>query len=279
MERSSRRDRRVSPRRAADAVRKGGPPFVMLTAYDATTAAVLEEAGVTLLLVGDSVGNTHLGYATTLPVTLEVMLHHTAAVSRGVSEAVVVADLPFGSYEVDPADGMRAALRLVQEGGAHAVKAEGGSGAVVELAGRLVTAGVPFMGHLGLLPQSVRLTGYRMQGRGPAAAKGILEQAQALAEAGAFAIVLEAVPAELAAEVTAAVAVPTIGIGAGGATDGQVLVIDDLLGRTAEPPGFARRYADLRTVMRAAVEAFAADVASGAFPSADAPTEQTHRRG
>ncbi|MFO8075175.1 MAG: 3-methyl-2-oxobutanoate hydroxymethyltransferase [Actinomycetota bacterium] len=246
---------------------KHGPaPFAMLTAYDATTAEILSEAGIPLLLVGDSVGDNVLGHATTVPVTLEDMLHHTGAVVRGATGPLVIADLPFGSYQVDVTEGMRAALRLVKEGGAHAVKAEGGE-RVVDLARRLVEAGVPFMGHLGLTPQSVHEMGYRVQGREPAAAERILADASALEEAGAFAIVLEGVPASLGKAVTAAVGVPTIGIGAGADTDGQVLVVHDLLGLGAgPPPSFVKAYADLRGTMAEAVRAFADDVAAGAFP-------------
>ena len=242
-------------------------PFAMLTAYDATTAAILAEAGIPLLLVGDSVGDNVLGHATTVPVTLEDMLHHTRAVARGAAGSLVIADLPFGSYQVDVDEGMRAALRLVKEGGAHAVKAEGGT-RVSELARRLVEAGVPFMGHLGLTPQSVHEMGYRVQGRGPEAAEGILADAQALEAAGAFAIVLEGVPASLGKAVTDAVGVPTIGIGAGADTDGQVLVVHDLLGLSpGPPPRFVKAYADLRGVITDAVRAFADDVAAGVFPA------------
>ena len=244
-----------------------GERFVMLTAYDALTAGALEEAGVPVLLVGDSLGMVVLGHDSTLPVTVDDVVHHTAAVRRGTRRALVVADLPFMSYQVSTEDGMRAAGRLLQEGGAHAVKLEGG-GRAVELTARLVEAGVPVMGHLGLTPQSVhRLGGFKVQGRDEAAAEQLLADAHALQRAGAFAIVLEAVPATLAERVTRALAVPTIGIGAGAGTDGQVLVVTDLLGLgTGRRPRFVKAYADLNVVIADAVKTFASEVADGVYP-------------
>jgi len=248
--------------------REAGQRFAMLTAYDAPTAKLLEAAGIPVLLVGDSVADAVLGRSGTVGVTLEEMVHHTAAVARGTERALVVADLPFGSYQVTVEDGMRAALRLVGQGGAHAVKAEG---AQVELCARLVRAGVPFMGHVGLTPQAVhQLGGYRVQGRDAQAAQRLQREAQELAEAGAFAVVLEAVPAALAAEITAALPVPTIGIGAGAGCDAQVLVTHDLLGLGSGPaPRFVKAYADLAGVITDAATRFREDVARGEFPDAE----------
>jgi 3-methyl-2-oxobutanoate hydroxymethyltransferase len=240
-----------------------GTRFAMLTAYDFPTARILDRAGVPLLLVGDSVGRNVLGYPNELPVTVEEILHHTKAVVRGAERAMVVGDLPFMSYQASVADGVRNAGRLVKEGGAHAVKLEGPQ---YELVHRLSEIGVPAMAHVGLTPQAVLgLGGYRVQGRGESAAH-VLEQAVQLEKAGAFAIVLEAMPAELGTEITRELGIPTIGIGAGNGTDGQVLVVHDLLGINETVPRLAKRYADLRTVMTGAAEAYVRDVASGAFP-------------
>lgn len=240
-----------------------GRRFTMLTAYDYPTAQILDAAGVPVLLVGDSVGRNALGYANELPVTMEEMLHHVKAVTRGTAQAMVVADLPFMSYQASMEDGVRNAGRLVKEGGAHAVKLEGPQ---LDLVHRLVEIGIPVMAHVGLTPQSVNgLGGYRVQGRGEAA-HAVLEQAQQLEKAGSFAIVLEAMPAELAGEITASLQIPTIGIGAGAACDAQVLVINDLLGLTEHPPKLAKAYADLRAVIAGAVQAFSEDVAAGTFP-------------
>ena len=243
-----------------------GRRFAMLTAYDHPTAQILDTAGVPVLLVGDSVGRNVLGYANELPVTMDEMLHHVKAVTRGATQALVVADLPFMSYQASLEDGVRNAGRLIKEGGAHAVKLEGPQ---LDLVHRLVEIGIPVMAHVGLTPQSVNgLGGYRVQGRGEAAHK-VLEQAQQLEKAGSFAIVLEAMPSELAGEITASLQIPTIGIGAGPSCDAQVLVINDLLGLTEHPPKLAKAYANLRGVITEAVEAFSEDVASGAFPDGD----------
>jgi 3-methyl-2-oxobutanoate hydroxymethyltransferase len=240
-----------------------GTRWAMLTAYDFPTAQILDGAGVPVLLVGDSVGRNVLGYANELPVTMEEILHHTRAVSRGVERAMVVGDMPFMSFQASIEDGVRNAGRLIKEGGAHAVKLEG---ARFDLVHRLVEIGIPVMAHIGLTPQSVYgLGGYRVQGRGEAAAK-VLDQAHALEKAGAFSIVLEAMPAELGADITKELAIPTIGIGAGNATDAQVLVINDLLGLNEKVPKLAKKYADLRSVISSAVEAFVDDVRSGTFP-------------
>jgi 3-methyl-2-oxobutanoate hydroxymethyltransferase len=243
-----------------------GRRWAMLTAYDFPTAQILDRAGVPVLLVGDSLGRNVLGYANELPVTMGEMLHHVRAVARGTIEAMIVGDLPFMSYQASIEDGVRNAGRLVKEGGAHAVKLEGPQ---LDLVHRLVEIGIPVMAHVGLTPQSVHgLGGYRVQGRGEAAHK-VVEQAQQLEKAGAFAIVLEAMPADLAEEITVGLQIPTIGIGAGNATDAQVLVINDLLGITEKPPKFARAYADLPRTITEAVTAFTADVETGAFPDGD----------
>ncbi|MEW6059184.1 MAG: 3-methyl-2-oxobutanoate hydroxymethyltransferase [Actinomycetota bacterium] len=240
-----------------------GRRFAMLTAYDCPTARILDEAGIPVLLVGDSVGRNVLGYPSELPVTMEEMLHHTRAVVRGTKEAMVVADMPFMSFQVSVEDGVRNAGRLVKEGGAQAVKIEGPQ---LELVRRLLDVGIPAMAHVGLTPQSVNLFGgYCVQGRGEDASK-ILDQAMALEKAGAFSIVLEAIPAELAAKIAHSVNVPTIGIGAGPHCDAQVLVIHDLLGITERPPRFARAYANLREETARAARDFAREVAEGIFP-------------
>jgi len=240
-----------------------GKRFAMLTAYDYPTARILDEAGIPVLLVGDSLGSNVLGYENTLPVTMEEMLHHTRAVARGVREAMVVGDMPFLSYQVSVEEGVRNAGRFLKEGGAHAVKIEGPQ---VELVHRLVELGIPVMAHVGLTPQSVHgLGGYRVQGRGEAGAR-VLDQALALEKAGAFAIVLEAMPAELGAEITGALQIPTIGIGAGPGCDAQVLVLHDILGLSEKPPKLAKAYADVRGEIDRAARAFSADVQAGRFP-------------
>ena len=237
--------------------------WVMLTAYDFPTAQILDRAGVPVLLVGDSLGRNALGYANELPVTMEDMLHHVQAVSRGAEHAMVVGDLPFMSYQASIEDGVRNAGRLVKQGGAHAVKLEGPQ---VDLVHRLTEIGIPAMAHIGLTPQAVYgLGGYRVQGRGEAA-QSVLDQAAQLEKAGAFSIVLEAMPAELGAEITGSVQIPTIGIGAGAGTDAQVLVINDLLGLTEQPPKLAKAYADLRGTITEAVTTFVSDVEAGTFP-------------
>ncbi len=252
------------------AFKERGEPFVMLTAYDAPSARLLDEAGIPLILVGDSVGNVVLGYDSTLPVTMDEMVHHTAAVVRGRKNALVIADMPFMSYQTSVEEGTRNAGRLMKEGGANAVKLEGGA-RVVELVARLVDAGVPVMGHLGLTPQSVnQLGGYKVQGRSEEAAHRLIQDAKDLEAAGAFALVLEAVPEQVAHEVTTSLHIPTIGIGAGPHCDGQVLVLHDLLGITAAPtPRFVKRYAELGDEIKQAVTRFADDVAAGIYPSAE----------
>jgi 3-methyl-2-oxobutanoate hydroxymethyltransferase len=247
------------------AFKQRGERFAMLTAYDVPTARILDEAGIPILLVGDSLAQNVLGYATTLPITMEEMLHHTRAVSRGSTNALIVADMPFLSFQTSLEDGIRNAGRFLKEGGAHAVKIEG---PMAELAHALVDRGIPVMGHLGLTPQSVHaMGGYRVQGRSDQDAQRLMVEAEHLGKAGAFAIVLEGVPVDVARAITEAVDVPTIGIGAGPHCDGQVLVITDLLGLGAGAyPKFAKQYADLRSEITRAVTAFKKDVETGSFP-------------
>ncbi|HEX8150020.1 MAG TPA: 3-methyl-2-oxobutanoate hydroxymethyltransferase [Pyrinomonadaceae bacterium] len=246
-----------------------GEKLVCLTAYDYPTARIVDEAGTDIILVGDSLGNVVLGYDSTVPVTLEEMLHHTRAARRGVERALLVADMPYGTYHTGPDDAVRSALRLVKEGGAEAVKLEGGRSRA-ETVRRLVAAEIPVMGHLGLTPQSLnKLGSYRLQAKTADAARALVEDALALEEAGAFAVVLEVVPREIAREVTAALRVPTIGIGAGPDCDAQILVTHDLVGLSFSKtsPRFVRQYANLRDAMNEAFQAYADDVRSGAFPS------------
>ena len=249
------------------AIKRRGERFAMVTAYDATSAAILDEAGIPTILVGDSLGMVELGYDSTIPVTLDEMIHHTRAVTRGAPHALVVADLPFGTYQNGPAQALTSAVRMLQEGGAAAVKIEGG-GPMVEVTAHLVGAGIPVMSHLGLTPQSVhQFGGFKLQGRDEADAERIVADAVALAEAGAFTILLECIPTEVGRRVTEAVPVPTIGIGAGHHTDGQVLVWHDLLGLTTGPlPRFVKAYANLRSEIGGAVRAFQAEVADGEYP-------------
>jgi 3-methyl-2-oxobutanoate hydroxymethyltransferase len=239
-----------------------------LTAYDHPTARLLDEAGIDILLVGDSLGMVVLGYDTTLPVTLDEILHHTAAVVRGARRALVVADMPYGSYHVSVEDGIRNALRLVKETGAAAVKLEGGERRL-ELIARLVEAEVPVMGHIGLTPQSFHmLGGFKVQGKTAEAADRLIRDARAVEAAGAFSVVLESIPREIAAQITRELRIPTIGIGAGPDCDGQVLVFHDLVGLSLEhSPKFSRRYADLAGIISEAARRFADDVQEGGFPS------------
>ncbi len=247
-----------------------------LTAYDYPTARLLDEAGVDVLLVGDSVGMAVLGYDSTLPVTLEDMLHHTRAVRRGTQRALLVADMPYGSYHDEPAEAVRRALRFVKEAGAEAVKVEGGERRMDTIS-RLVDAEIPVMGHIGLTPQSVNaFGGFRVQGKTAQAGEQILRDAHAVEAAGAFSIVLESIPRELAARITSELRIPTIGIGAGPDCDGQVLVIHDLLGMSfGHKPKFVRNYANVgETISRAAAE-YCRDVRQGSFPSDE---ESYHKR-
>ncbi|MBV9947488.1 MAG: 3-methyl-2-oxobutanoate hydroxymethyltransferase [Myxococcales bacterium] len=243
-------------------------PLAVVTAYDFTMARLIDEAGVDVVLVGDSLGMVIQGLPTTLPVTLEEIAYHGRAVARGVSRAHVVADLPFMSYQVSPAQAVESAGKLLKEGACESVKLEGGV-PYAEHVRRIVRAGVPVMGHVGLMPQSVHaLGGFRLQGRGEAEAARVLADAKAIEEAGAYAIVLEAIPPDVAARVTDAVSVPTIGIGAGPACDGQVLVCTDLLGLArGHAPRFAKRYAELGDAVVESVRRYVGEVRAGAFPA------------
>ncbi len=255
--------------------RKGaGPALTMVTAYDFTMARLLDEAGVDLLLVGDSLGMVVQGLANTLPVTLDEMAYHSRAVARASARAHVVVDMPFMSYQVSPSQAVESVGKLVKDGAAESVKLEGGED-FAEHVWRIVRAGVPVMGHVGLMPQSVHaLGGFKVQGRGDDAASKVIADAKAIEEAGAYAIVLEAIPPDVAAEVTRAVSIPTIGIGAGVACDGQVLVCTDLLGMSrGHAPKFAKRYAELGDAIVAATRRYVDEVRSGAFPAA----EQTYK--
>jgi 3-methyl-2-oxobutanoate hydroxymethyltransferase len=246
---------------------KGNGHFACLTAYDFTTARWVDEAGLPLILVGDSLATTMLGYPNTLPVTMEQMLHHVAAVARGVSGALVVADMPFMSYQVSTEQALTNAGRFIKEAGAGAVKLEGG-GLRVDAVRALVQNGIPVLGHIGLTPQSLRqVGGYKVQGRADADAERLVADARALQEAGVFALVIECVPRDLGDAISAAVTVPTIGIGAGAGCDGQILVTHDLLGLSgARVPSFVKRYAELGEAMKQAFLAYKADVEAGRFP-------------
>ena len=239
-----------------------------LTAYDFPSAKLVDEAGVDVILVGDSLGMVVLGYENTVPVTMDDMLHHTRAVRRGVKRALLVADMPYGSYHTGAGEAVTNALRLIKEGGAEAVKLEGGERRL-EVISRMVEAEIPVMGHVGLTPQSVNaLGGFRVQGRTADTAEQLLRDARAVEAAGAFCIVLESVPRELGAAITRELRIPTIGIGAGPDCDGQVLVYHDLLGLTAGPtPRFARHYAELGAEVKRAVREYCDDVQAGTFPS------------
>ena len=256
------------------AYKERGERFVMLTAYDALSARLLDEAGIPLILVGDTLGMVMLGHDSTVPVTMEEMIHHTKAVRRGTASCFVVGDMPFMSYQGSLDEGMRNAGRFLKEAGANAVKLEGG-GRTTELVSRLTEAGIPVMGHLGLTPQSVnQLSGYRVQGRSDEQAHRIVQDAKDLEAAGAFSVVLEAVPSALAAEVTRSLEVPTIGIGAGPSCDGQVLVWHDFLGITqGKAPKFVKRYASLADEIKRAASEFASEVAEGTYPGPEHSSE------
>jgi 3-methyl-2-oxobutanoate hydroxymethyltransferase len=248
-------------------MKKKNQKVTMLTAYDYGTAGVVDEAGIDIILVGDSLGMVVLGYESTLPVTMEDMIHHTKAVCRGAKRAMVIGDMPFMSYQVSVAEAVRNAGRFLQEAGAHGVKLEGGR-EVAEVTRRIASAGIPVMAHLGLTPQSVhQLGGYKVQGKDDAAAKRMIEDARILEEAGAFAVVLECVPVQLAREITESLTISTIGIGAGVHCDGQVLVINDMLGIFERfTPKFVKKYANLNLQMKEAVRQYCDEVRTGAFP-------------
>jgi 3-methyl-2-oxobutanoate hydroxymethyltransferase len=245
-----------------------GEKIAMLTAYDYSTARIVDQAGVPLILVGDSLGMVVLGYESTIPVTMEEMLHHTKAVVRGTKQAMVIGDMPFMTYHISADDALRNAARFIQEAGAQAIKLEGGV-SVAEKVRRIVECGIPVMGHIGLTPQSIhQFGGFKVQGRTPEAAVRIFKDAQALEEAGAFAVVLETVPTPLATLITRKVGIPTIGIGAGIGCDGQVQVINDILGSYTDfVPKHAKQYAQLADIMSSAITEYYNEVKAGTFPT------------
>jgi 3-methyl-2-oxobutanoate hydroxymethyltransferase len=242
-----------------------GRPIVSLTAWDYVTARLLDAAGVDLILVGDSLA-VMLGYETTLPITLEETLHHAKAVRRGVKRALLVVDLPFLTYQENPQQAMHSAGRVLKETGAQAVKLEGGYPAIAQTVAQLVQAGIPVMGHIGLTPQSIHQIGLRQQGKTPEAGERLIAEAIALEQAGAFSIVLEHIPTQLAAQITQKLTIPTIGIGAGPDCDGQVLVTSDLLGLSERQPPFAKVYANLSEAIAQAVQSYAVEVREHKFP-------------
>lgn len=261
--------KRVTTRRLIE-MKSAGKPIACLTAYDAVSAIILDESGVDVLLVGDSVGNVIQGHDTTIPVTLEHMIYHTQAVVRAVSRALVVTDMPFMSYQVSPQEAFKNAGRLMKEAGSGAVKLEGGQ-RVAESVRLMTDNGIPVMGHLGLTPQSIHQFGsYKERGSTPEEAEVMKRDALALQDAGAFAIVLEKIPAELASQITSSLDIPTIGIGAGPGCDGQILVWTDMMGMSTDfHPRFVRRYADLRSTMIDAASQYVRDVKDKSFPSAE----------
>ena len=257
---------RVSPEQIQQ-MKAHGERIPMLTAYDYSMARLLDAAGIPMLLVGDSMGNVILGHSSTLPVTLDDIIRHTAAVVRGTTKALVVADLPFGSFQVSPEETMRAAVRLMKEGGSQAVKLEGGVRSAPSVR-MLVEAGIPVMGHVGMTPQSVNaFGGFKVQGKTEAAARALLEDVAALEDAGAFAVVLELVPAELARLATERSAIPTIGIGAGPDCDGEVQVLYDILGLSDFTPRHSRHFGELGTALTNAASQFAQEVRERSFPT------------
>jgi 3-methyl-2-oxobutanoate hydroxymethyltransferase len=264
---STREHRTTVP--SLQARKRRGERITMLTAYDFCFASLFDQAGIDVLLVGDSLGNVVQGQATTLPVTLDEMIYHTRLVARGARRALVVSDLPFGTYQISSEEGLRSAVRCVKEGGAQAVKLEGGC-AVADTIARIVAAEIPVMGHVGLTPQAIhRMGGHRVQGRSQSGRARVLADARAVEAAGAFAVVLEGMPAELAAEITRSLAIPTIGIGAGVDCDGQVLVMHDLLGLSEGSPSFVKQYASLGALAVQAARRFADEVADAKFPDAE----------
>jgi len=249
-------------------MKQKGEKIAMLTAYDYSMARLLDGAGIDILLVGDSASNVMAGHETTLPITLDQMIYHASSVIRAVERALVVVDLPFGSYQGDSGEALRSSIRIMKEAGAHAVKLEGGA-EIKDSIARILTAGVPVMGHLGLTPQSIYKFGtYTVRAKKEAEAEKLIEDAKLLEEVGCFAIVLEKIPAKLAAKVTAAIQIPVIGIGAGQNVDGQVLVMQDMLGITQDfKPRFLRMYADLQKIITEAVDNYITDVKSNDFPN------------
>lgn len=247
-----------------------GEKISMLTAYDYTMARIIDAAGIEVILVGDSASNVMAGYDTTVPMTLDHMIYHASCVVRGVDRALVIADLPFMSYQVTSKEALISAGRMMKEAGVHGVKVEGGK-PIIDTVRKIVDAGIPVMGHLGLTPQSIYKFGtYKVRATEDAEAESLIEDAKRLEEAGCFSLVLEKIPAQLAARVTDALSIPTIGIGAGAACDGQVLVLHDMLGLNKEfNPRFLRRYADLNTVITEAVQKYIDDIKKGDFPNED----------
>jgi len=249
-------------------MKQKGEKIAMLTAYDYTTAKIIDEVGIPLILVGDSLGMVVLGYETTIPVTTEEMLHHTKAVVRGAKQAMIVGDMPFMTYHISVSQALENAARFIQEGGAQAIKLEGGV-TVAEKVQRIVECGIPVMGHIGLTPQSIhQFGGFKVQGKTPEAAARLLKDARALEEAGAFSIVMETVPAPLSKLITDSISIPTIGIGAGIGCDGQVQIINDILGSFTDfVPKHAKQYAKLADIMSSAITEYYNEVKAGSFPT------------
>lgn len=261
--------RKVTTRRFQE-MKERGEKIAMLTSYDYSLARLVDEAGIDAILVGDSASNVMIGNATTLPITLDQMIYHAKCVTNGVKRALVVCDMPFGSYQGNPTEALASAIRIMKESGAEAVKLEGGE-EIADSIKLILSAGIPVMGHLGLTPQSINKFGtYNVRAREQAEADKLLENARLLERLGCFSIVLEKIPAELASRVSGELTIPTIGIGAGGGTDGQVLVLQDMLGiNKGFSPKFLRHYADLATVIDGAIGNYIGDVKSGDFPNAD----------
>ncbi|WP_310991754.1 3-methyl-2-oxobutanoate hydroxymethyltransferase [Aequorivita marina] len=259
--------KRITTKTLVD-MKKNGEKISMLTSYDYTMAKIVDSAGIDVILVGDSASNVMAGHETTLPITLDQMIYHAASVVRGIERSLVVVDLPFGSYQSDPKEALRSAIRIMKESGGHAVKLEGGK-EIKESLKRILNAGIPVMGHLGLTPQSIYKFGtYTVRAKEEAEAKKLIDDAVLLEKVGCFAIVLEKVPAKLAKEVAEKISIPVIGIGAGNGVDGQVLVVHDMIGMTHEfNPRFLRRYLDLYTEMKNAFSTYIDDVKSGDFPN------------
>ncbi|MCF0183677.1 MAG: 3-methyl-2-oxobutanoate hydroxymethyltransferase [Bacteroidaceae bacterium] len=261
--------RKVTTHRLIE-MKRQGKKIAMLTSYDYTTAKIVDEAGMDIILVGDSASNVMAGNATTLPITVDQMIYHAASVVRGVTRALVVCDMPFGSYQVNPTEGVTNAIRIMQQTACDALKLEGGV-EIIPTVKKILDAGIPVMGHLGLTPQSINKFGtYAVRAREEAEAEKLISDAHALQNVGCFALVLEKIPASLARRVASELTIPVIGIGAGGGVDGQVLVVADMLGMTKGfSPKFLRRYADLSTIMTDAIGQYITDVKSSDFPNAD----------
>lgn len=268
-EKTSNRPKKVTTQTVVE-MKGQGEKISMLTAYDYTMAQIIDQAGIDVILVGDSASNVMAGYDTTVPMTLDHMIYHASCVVRGVDKALIIADLPFMSYQVTPKEALISAGRMMKEAGVHGVKLEGGK-PIIKTVKKIVEAGIPVMGHLGLTPQSIYQFGtYKVRATENTEAEQLVEDAKRLEQAGCFSIVLEKIPANLAAEVTAELSIPTIGIGAGAQCDGQVLVAHDMLGLNKEfKPRFLRRYADMHSSMTDAVQQYITDIKTGDFPSED----------